>query len=348
METNGLIISDVRSGYGVHEINDSGSDNVDNRLLLPMLPINDVAHYNSETGGYLKNGKAVQSNQIYICSYCNIKYKRIHFYKKHILKHEREETRKNHSSNMQLKTFKCDTCDAEFSKKKLLKVHMYEHKAQFVCITCSQSFILEDKYKWHIAQCDGKHRAITDDSQPFRRRTRSQSVASSGFVSSFAETDYQTSKWVADVNTYDDDNDDCRSVRSDTTIGSTFSGVSLCSQLTTRSSISIRSTYSTKPTLTTEALLNTKNILSNMPQTRHTIKQMAIVAMDINMRESNQPRCQTPFRKIPLVKYSRKLMDCFCGYRPKDLQDMVEHEFKIHNSMLCYRCRECNTYFTKP
>lgn len=347
METNGLIISEVRSGYNVHEVNDNGSDSINNTLLLPMSPINDTSHYNSEAGGYGKNSK----NEIYICNYCNRKYKRIHYFNKHILKHEREETRKNQISKMQLKTFKCDKCDAEFSKRKLLKTHLFEHKMHFVCSTCNQSFVLEDKYKWHIVQCEGKKRAITEDAQPFRRRTRSQSVASSGFVS-FATSDYQTSKWVADVNCYDDvddNDDDCRSVRSDTTIGSTFSGISLCSQLTTRSSISIRSNYSTKPTLTTEALLNTKNLLANMPQTRHTMKQMAIVSMDINMRgTSRQSRCPTPFKKIPLVKHSRKLMDCFCGYKSKDLNDMVTHDVRIHNSMLCYRCYECNTYFTKP
>lgn len=345
METNGIIISDVRSGYNIHTINDSGSDSV-HTLLLPMSPINDISHYNSESGGYLKK----RNSEIYICSYCNNKYKMFHFYNKHILKHEREEIRKNKSSNKQLKTFKCETCDAEFSKKKQLKVHMFEHKAHFVCSTCNQSFVLEDKYKWHIAQCEGKHRAGTDDAQPFRRRTRSQSVASSGFVS-FAETDYQTSKWVADVKIYDnddDDNDDCHSVRSDTTIGSTFSGVSQCSQITTKSSISIRSSYSTKPTLTTEALLNTKNVLASMPQTRHTAKQIAIVNIDINMREKSQRRSQTPFRKFPLANYSRKLKDCFCGYKPKDLLDIVTHDVKIHNSMLCYRCIECNTYFTRP
>lgn len=344
METNGLIISEVHSGYNIHEINDSESDSINTPLLLPMTPNNDTSHYNSVSKRYLEK----RSSEIYICCYCNNKYKRFHFYKKHILKHEREEKRKNQSSKMQLKTFKCETCDAEFSKRKQLKVHMFEHKVHYLCSTCNQSFLLEDKYKWHIAQCEGKHRATTDDAQPFRRRTRSQSVASSGFAS-FAETDYQTSKWVADVQIYDDDdNDDCRSVRSDTTIGSTFSGVSQCSQLTTKSSISIRSTYSTKLTLTTEALLNTKNVLASMPQTRNTMKQMAIVAIDINMRGKNQRRSQTPFRKFPLVNSSRKLLNCFCGYMPKDLADIVVHDVKIHNSMLSYRCAECNTYFTKP
>lgn len=157
-------------------------------LLEPMFQTSENVS-DTESGGniHVQNDEITARQQRafnkFSCNFCPKVYRKLHFMKKHMRKHQSQKRNENRIKAKYI----CHVteCQEVFDSMHLLRKHCLTHDKILKCPACPETFVLHHDYSWHVVQCQAVQESVeadnnkNTDSQVSNggRRTRSQCLA---------------------------------------------------------------------------------------------------------------------------------------------------------------------------